>query len=327
LPAGRARLAAPARPANMRAVRKQCAAAHGRTRSARCAEFRQDAARVANPSIVTPAVDAGAVSILSASCRSRFLIDWSAISRHSILGAALRLPLRLIPRDSVLEVRQGVNRGFRWVVGSSVHGCWLGSYERAKQAALARCVVRGMNACDLGANAGFYTLALSRLVGAEGHVWAFEPWSENVVNLRRHIALNRLANVDVFEAAVTDRAGTASFLPGKNCSIGRVTHDEGAAQVSTVTLDSLVASGTIAPPDVVKMDVEGAESDVLEGARALVSARRTIWLIALHGHAQREQCSERLRAAGYRLCMLDGSAWERASAREDELLALPGSDR
>lgn len=226
----------------------------------------------------------------------------------------------------MLRVRQGVNRGFRWIVGSSVHGCWLGSYERAKQAALARITLRGMKACDLGAQAGFYTLALSRLVGPEGHVWAFEPWAANVAYLRRHIALNRLANVEVIEAAVTARPGTAPFSPGVNSSSGHVTQDSAALQVPTVSLDSLIASGALAPPDLVKMDVEGAEADVLEGAKALVGARRTIWLIALHGHVQRARCTERLRAAGYRLCTLDGSAWELAGAQEDELLALPSGE-
>ncbi|MHB1231512.1 MAG: FkbM family methyltransferase [Burkholderiales bacterium] len=126
----------------------------------------------------------------------------TAISNASFLGKLLRLPFRLMPDSATLPVLSGINRGMKWVAGSATHGAWLGTYESDKQQQLARLLKSGMAFYDVGANAGFYTLAAARLVGERGHVFAFEPLAENVANLRRHVQLNQLQNVSIIQAAV-----------------------------------------------------------------------------------------------------------------------------
>lgn len=111
--------------------------------------------------------------------------------RDTLRGRLLRLPLRLLPRGMVVSVRSGINHGLHWIIGSSTHGCWLGTYETHKQDAVRRLARPGMTIFDVGANAGFYTMAFSRLVGAKGRVYAFEPFAENVANLLKHVAINR----------------------------------------------------------------------------------------------------------------------------------------
>src|SRR5574341_2129532 len=101
----------------------------------------------------------------------------------SLFGRFVRLPLKLLPSRLMVPVLSGTNRGMKWEVGASTHGCWLGFYEKDKQELIARLVKPGMRAFDIGANAGFYTLALSRLVGDHGKVWAFEPLAQTVVTL------------------------------------------------------------------------------------------------------------------------------------------------
>lgn len=137
-------------------------------------------------------------------------INWSNIPSSSFVGWLLRLPLKIIPRGSVVRIRTGLNRGMKWIVGSSTHGCWLGTYESDKQVVLSRFLKPGMTVFDVGANAGFYTLAFSRLVGDRGQVWAFEPYAINVGNLIRHIELNDLNNVNLVQAAVADRGASAA---------------------------------------------------------------------------------------------------------------------
>jgi hypothetical protein len=90
-------------------------------------------------------------------------VNWSAIDRRSILGRFLRLPLRLLPRGLVITIRRGPAKSMKWLVGSSDHGCWLGTYELDKQQALTQFVRTGMTVYDVGAQAGFYTLFFSRL--------------------------------------------------------------------------------------------------------------------------------------------------------------------
>ena len=127
---------------------------------------------------------------------------------ESRLGAFLRLPLRLIPRNQILKVRGGVNKGARWLAGSSIHGCWLGTYERDKQDLVEKLVRPGMVVWDIGANAGFYSIAFSKLVGARGAVYAFEPLAENVKNILKHVALNEVENVTVMQGALGERWST-----------------------------------------------------------------------------------------------------------------------
>ncbi len=74
-----------------------------------------------------------------------------------------------------MHVVQGPLRGKRWIAGSSNHGCWLGSYELAKQRKVIELVRPGMVCWDVGAHVGFYTLLFAELVGPLGRVFAFEP--------------------------------------------------------------------------------------------------------------------------------------------------------
>src|SRR3712207_2948944 len=97
----------------------------------------------------------------------------SAIPSASMLGWLLRTPLRLVPKHWQMFVMQGPIRGYRWVVGSANHGCWLGSYEAEKQAIFCRLVKRGAVVFDVGANVGFYTLLAAEMVGHSGTVCAF----------------------------------------------------------------------------------------------------------------------------------------------------------
>ena len=237
-------------------------------------------------------------------------------------GRLMRLPLKLLPRGMMVSVRSGVNRGLRWVVGSSTHGCWLGTYETGKQDAVRRLARPGMTIFDIGANAGFYTLAFSRLVGAQGRVYAFEPLAENVVNLLRHVAINNADNVTVIQAAAAHQPGIVAFQRAANNATGRIT-GSGWYQVPAISLDDLIQKGTLPVPDIVKMDVEGAESRVLEGALSLLRSKNTVWLIAIHDEEQARHCQAILSDTNYRLYRLDGTELSPGPLFTDEIYAVP----
>ncbi|MDD5036954.1 MAG: FkbM family methyltransferase [Methylococcaceae bacterium] len=150
--------------------------------------------------------------------------EWSKVSPDTLFGKMLRLPLVVLPKFLSLPVCSGINKGMLWRVGSSIHKCWLGTYEMDKQSAIERFVKPGMKVFDIGANAGYYTLAFSRLVGVEGHVYAFEPLAENVDNLLRHIKMNFLRNVTLLQTAVVDGNGMLGFELAENNSMGKVSN-------------------------------------------------------------------------------------------------------
>lgn len=212
--------------------------------------------------------------------RFRLMIRFSDIPFDGMLGRCLRAPLRLIPKDAVVPILQGPARGMRWIVGAQNHGIWLGSYEAKKQLALAAVLKAGDVFYDIGANVGFYSLLGSRRVGKDGRVVAFEPLPQNLNVLRRHLSLNHLSNVTAINSAVSDRRGTAQFSVTDPSS----SHlsPTGNLRVAVTTLDSVAEEYGLRPPQVVKVDVEGAEIDLIRGGLRCLVQSRPILFIAIH---------------------------------------------
>ena len=248
------------------------------------------------------------------------------ISRYAVTtrcGKLLRLPFELIPSGMVLPVVSGLNKGLAWVVKSSVKGCWLGVYETEKQAVIRRLVRSGMTVFDVGANAGFFTLAFSRLVGPNGRVWAFEPLAGKVDALLKHVRMNTLLNVHVVQSALADRSGVVGFDVCDDGSMGSLGNGQSRYHVPILSIDELVDAGIVPIPGLIKMDVEGAEFSVLKGAEKLVKRDRPVLLIACHSETQRRSCLEFLWSNEYRVYYLDGREHQDGQLIDDEIYALP----
>lgn len=248
----------------------------------------------------------------------------SSIAPHSVVGTVLRGFLRVIPRNAVVTVRSGLNKGMKWVVGSSIHRCWLGYYEHEKQDIVERLVRPGMIVFDIGANAGFFTLAFSRLVGSAGHVYAFEPLADNATNLVRHVLLNRIENVTVVQAAVAASVGMSGFSVGKSNATGSMSDFKGYL-VPMVSIDDFCTVHHIPELAVMKIDVEGGEREVLQGAKQVLSRGKTLILLALHGRDLEKQCLSLLRELRYRLFYLDGEEIGAGPLQSDEVLGIPSA--
>lgn len=217
------------------------------------------------------------------------------LSAQTRLGRILRLPLSLIPHDIVIPILQGPLRGKKWIVGSSVHGCWAGN------AAFASAIAPGTCIYDIGANVGIYTLLASLRTGPAGKVYSFEPFPRNARYLRRHIELNQLQNCCVMEVAASDTEGTQRLSTAFEFHMIRFAQD-GDLTVPCVTLDACIyGEKKMCPPNVIKMDVEGAEMLVLRGATRALSEFHPSLFIEIHGVAQHRDCDDFLASKGYRL--------------------------
>ena len=202
-----------------------------------------------------------------------------------MIGRVIRLPLRLIPSDSVVRIVSGPLRGYRWVVGAGVHGVWLGSYERMKVRRVQAALRSGDVFYDIGAHAGIYSLAAARAVGESGTIVAVEPNQVNVARFRRHMQINRIHSVLLLPVAASDSAGPSKFSAGPNNYQGRLQAD-GDLVVETIGLDDIEPS----PPSVIKIDVEGHEANVLRGASRILEVDRPVVFVALHGSGPRDEC-------------------------------------
>lgn len=245
------------------------------------------------------------------------MLNFSRIDYRSGLGKIVRLPLRLIPKGMVMRVWQGKLQGKKWIAGSFNHGCWLGSYEFEKQNLVAKMVKPGAVFLDVGAHVGFYTLLASMLVEKTGRVIAFEPFPRNITYLEKHLRLNGVQNVTLFKAAVSDHPGTTTFQEGPSSAMGQIS-DEGNLVVELVSLDDLYLKGIIPLPDFLKIDVEGAELSVLNGARRILAEASPTIFLATHGAEVHANCLSLLQKLGYTCTSLDHSKGIKTC---DEILA------
>jgi FkbM family methyltransferase len=201
-------------------------------------------------------------------------------------------------------------RGMRWIVGSHLHGCWLGSYEWKTQRLLTARVKSGGVFYDIGANVGFYSLLASRLI-APGRVYAFEPLPANLVYLRKHLELNRIKNVEVTQMAICDHVGVAQFQTEETRAMGRI-EANGNLSVRTSTVDALLEEERIPPPNYIKMDIEGSEFRALLGAKGCVERYRPQIFLAIHGSGVHDNCRQLLSSWNYRFRYIARESAERA---------------
>ena len=228
----------------------------------------------------------------------------SFIGNQALVG---RMAMSLVPKNLVLPVFRGPLKGKKWVVRSGVFAYYLGTYEYGNQRLLHESVSPGGTVYDIGAHVGFYTLVASSIVGGRGRVVAFEPLPRNLKFLRKHIELNGVANVQVIDKAVADANGKVLFSLGEGSSMGHMS-DKGEIEVDVVNLDSLIEERVIAPPDFVKIDVEGAEFLVLTGAKRMLDEYYPDILLSTHSLEVRDNCLSLLRSCGYDTSSLSGNA-------------------
>ncbi len=234
-------------------------------------------------------------------------MNFSGIDSVNLIGRLLRWPLRLIPRETILPILQGKLRGRKWISGSSNHGCWLGSYEFDKQKFMTKTVHAGTVAYDIGANVGFYTLLFSVLVGDQGSAVAFEPVLSNVAFIQRHLQLNHRRNVQVYQVALGQTTGEALLELGVNNSMARLSAT-GSVRVPLYRLDDWRQQFQARPPTYLKIDVEGAEAEVLDGARLTLIEYRPAIFLATHGLGVHRRCLAILGELGYQLQSLTSAS-------------------
>ncbi|MDD4938047.1 MAG: FkbM family methyltransferase [Candidatus Shapirobacteria bacterium] len=121
---------------------------------------------------------------------------------------------------------------------------------------------------DVGANIGYYTVLLADKVGKTGKVFAFEPDVISFEILKKNVEVNKLKNVVLINAAVSDKKGTTYLYKSKrNYGDHRMFGSEGKEKIKTIKLDNFFKNQKI---DLMKIDTQGWEPSVFEGAKKIV---------------------------------------------------------
>ncbi|MBM3503016.1 MAG: FkbM family methyltransferase [Alphaproteobacteria bacterium] len=196
---------------------------------------------------------------------------------------------------------------------------WGGKHNSGFRRCIDACLP-GSVVFDVGAHVGIVTLCASAAIGPDGRLFAFEPAEGNLRYLRNHKALNDLKNVEVVDSLVgASPLDAVEFLEsagdsGLNTRAPR--HFERKfvkRRRRQLTLDGFCDERGVLP-SVVKIDVEGAEVDVLRGATKMIAASRPLIILSVHPRqiallgGTAEDLYQLVRGMGYEVALPDGQA-------------------
>jgi FkbM family methyltransferase len=258
----------------------------------------------------------------------------SRLLRDRVVAFARKLDKQLFPTErgkarlapSWRTVEHGILQGLQFFIPAGEGAPWAdwivaGKYEPRFIAALAEWAAQGGVLYDVGAHAGLYSCAWRRLGG--GVVEAFEPLPSSARVVAETVERNELAGVRIHNFALGDFDGVVRLLadqsePGAASmafveEFGGVEAQRESPQYRSArplsapvhTLDGLFENSQLPVPAVIKLDVEGAEARVLQGAGKLLAQTRPILLIEIHNIDAGLEITEQLVSMGYRFQILD----------------------
>ena len=220
-----------------------------------------------------------------------------------------------------------------------------GYYEIDTVRLIQRLLKPGMVFFDVGTHVGQYTLLASESVGGAGEVHSFEPDPVTYRWFASNVKRNGLTNVRANQLALAGQPGTLTLFLSEDYDIGsnslrRPSSFSGRmCEVEAVTLDSYIESRRVSRVDVMKIDVEGAECEVLKGASALLGREdRPVMILEFEEARQlafQSSCAELaalLVAKGYELFRYESSGLESYVPRLPDkpsfnILAIPTNRR
>ena len=221
--------------------------------------------------------------------------------------------LRGVTQRGVYTIRSGVATGLKRRGGFG----FIPRETTREEAFLAALDFRGKTVFDIGGYEGIYTLFFARAVGARGHVVTFEPNPVNYALIRQNVELNDFRNFTLKSIALADRKGSADLLfPIREPARGTLRADYQADLASrfqsrkvTVDVDTLDNQLTDLPaPDFIKIDVEGAELEVLRGMQKLIREYRPALFIEVHTGVDVRRLVKLLADANYEVCHVERDA-------------------
>jgi len=185
--------------------------------------------------------------------------------------------------EEIIEVdgqkfRPSVAEGF----GDTLEYITHGGIEPHVSSLFCSMLEKGMTVVDIGANIGYYTLLAAKRIGVRGQVISFEPDPFNYKRLVENVQMNGWNNVKAFQLAVSDFNGEKKLnIPklGRSGSTFVIRSNiANSITVNTISLDSFLRDS----PDLIKIDVEGAELEVLRGMRNILAIGKVKLICEIH---------------------------------------------
>ena len=237
-----------------------------------------------------------------------------------------RLHAGLTPMERFAVVR--LDKGFRMKLDladpEQLKVYFYGHYHERYEADLVQRLLADADVFwDVGANVGYFTLVAATALKNRGRIMAFEPGQNAYARLTENLALNPYRNIQTFAVAVSDREGEAVLhLAGDIADSSASLYPAAGAQAQagqevcrTVALDHFLKSEGLRPPNLIKLDAEGAELAVLHGAQGLLADSPPLWLMEMEektlaaAGASKAAVAHFLTGYGYRAAHLSKGRW------------------
>lgn len=178
---------------------------------------------------------------------------------------------------------------------------WLGTWELDFAKFLQTCIKKGFICYDIGGYKGYYAGIMALSGAKEVHV--FEPMSANAESLKKMISLNPNLSIKLHQLAVTNFTGHTDFKVMSDATMGKLissgfqndAKNSSLQKVECNSIDQLIHSG-LSDPDFIKIDVEGSEIQVIEGAFKLIKRKKPILLVEIHSRNIGQKCFESLKS-------------------------------
>lgn len=189
-----------------------------------------------------------------------------------------------------------------------------GVWEPEVTGALRALIKPGDTIFDIGGDAGYYTVMFAKLVGSGGKVVVFEPIPKAQERIMENVGLNGFTNVEMVDLALGSKPGSFVLerpFQDSRINLNKVEPGPEDILVKVVRFDALAAERSLPKADLIKIDVEGAELEILKGMEDYVSAHHPVFVIELHPEllpqfgASVADVINWLEAHGYTLTALD----------------------
>ena len=165
---------------------------------------------------------------------------------------------------------------------------------------------------DVGSHVGYYTLLLAKKVGDQGKIFAFEPQPKLAKGLKSSLELNRINWVKVENLAVTASCGQVVLFQtpdsGRTSIADLLYEKKQTLEVSTISLDGYIENHDLPIPELVKMDIEGAEWFAIKGMTDLLTSQHPPMLIVEMHPAQIEVLGGTIE--GFISCILQTNKYD-----------------
>jgi len=177
---------------------------------------------------------------------------------------------------------------------------FIGYYEYQKTNLFKKIVKPGMTILDIGTNKGYYSLLSAKIMDDKGEILSFEPHPENCYWIKKSISVNGYKSIKLFQIALFNKNGEMRLFEGAKSGHHSLVRnkDLGSITIQTKKLDAILAEEKIIKVDLIKIDVEGAEIQVLDGANKLLAKQSPKLLIDIHD-IDRKKLFRTLEKFGY----------------------------